>query len=131
MTLDLANRMIDVAIEHAQKIGNLCTVAITDEDGSLVILHRMDGALIPTVDIARDKAWTAAVFHCPSSEIFRYGNPAAPNSGFNTSNWNDRLTSIPGGLPIMDGSEMVGGIGVSGGTPEEDVAVCQAAIAIL
>ncbi|MCD6358566.1 MAG: heme-binding protein [Dehalococcoidia bacterium] len=128
MTLELARKAIRIALEHTRKTGNICSIAVTDRNGVLVALHRMDGALIPTADIARDKAWTAAVFQCPSSEISRYGDPAAPNSGFNTSNWNDRITSIPGGLPIKDDSGVIGGIGVSGGTPEEDMAVCEATI---
>lgn len=129
MNLDLARKAIGAAIEHAQQMKRCCSVAVVDENGWLVALHRMDGALIPTADIAWDKAWTAAVFRLPSSQVSAYGSPSSPNFGFNTSNWNDRLTTIAGGMPIMDGSELIGAIGVSGGTPEEDVLVCQEAIA--
>lgn len=82
-------------IKMAKKKGICCSIAIVDESGCLLALHRMDGAPIPTVDIARDKAWTAAVFRLPSSEISVFGNPKAPGFGFNTQNWNDRLTPIP------------------------------------
>jgi len=129
MNIDMAKKIIKAAISRAQEIDTLCSVAIVDERGFLVALHRMDHAPIPTVDIARDKAWTAATFRMPSSDIGKFGDPATPGFGFNTQNWNDRLTTIPGGLPIRDGDDIIGGIGVSGGTPEEDVTVCEAALA--
>ena len=128
ITLDTATDMIRAAMGEAQRIGNACSIAIVDENGWLVAAERMDYALIPTLDIARDKAWTAFAFKMPSSEIGRFGNPSAANAGFNTANWNDRLTTIGGGLPINEGDRVIGGVGVSGGTIEEDVAVCEAAI---
>ena len=128
ITLDIARNMIGAAMGEAQRIGNACSIAIVDENGWLVAAERMEGALIPTLDIARDKAWTAFAFNMPSSEVGRFGNPSLTNPGFNTANWNDRLTTIGGGLPIKEGDSVVGGVGVSGGTIEEDVAVCEAAI---
>jgi len=129
MNIDIAKKVIKAAIKQAQEMDRLCSVAIVDDSGVLVALHRMDHAPIPTVDIARDKAWTASAFRMPSSDISQFGDPSSPGFGFNTQNWNDRLTTIPGGLPIQDGDEVIGGIGVSGGTPEEDVTVCRAALA--
>jgi len=128
ITLDTARNMICAAMGEAQRIGNACSIAIVDENGWLVAAERMEDALIPALDIARDKAWTAFAFKMPSSETGRFGNPSAANAGFNTANWNDRLTTIGGGLPIKEGNSVVGGVGVSGGTIEEDVAVCEAAI---
>ncbi|MDO9537158.1 MAG: heme-binding protein [Thermoplasmata archaeon] len=129
MNIDIAKKVIKAAIKQAQEMDRLCSVAIVDDRGFLVALHRMDRAPIPTVDIARDKAWTASTFRMPSSDIGKFGDPSTPGFGFNTQNWNDRLTTIPGGLPINDGDEVIGGVGVSGGTPEEDVSVCRAALA--
>jgi len=129
MNIDIAKKVIKAAIQQAQEMDKLCSVAIVDDRGFLVALHRMDRAPIPTVDIARDKAWTASTFRMPSSDIGQFGDPAAPGFGLNTQNWNDRLTTIPGGLPVQDGDEVIGGVGVSGGTPEEDVAICRAALA--
>ncbi|MBW2674756.1 MAG: heme-binding protein [Deltaproteobacteria bacterium] len=129
VNIDIAKKVIKAAIQQAQKMDKLCSVAIVDDRGFLVALHRMDRAPIPTVDIARDKAWTASAFRMPSSDISQFGDSSSPGFGFNTQNWNDRLTTIPGGLPITDGDEVIGGVGVSGGTPEEDVAICQGALA--
>lgn len=129
MNLDMAKKIIKAAIERAEEMNRLCSVAIVDDRGFLVAIHRMDRAPIPTVDIARDKAWTAATFRMPSSDIIKFGDASSPGFGFNTQNWNDRLTTISGGLPIKDGDDVIGGIGVSGGMPDEDVAICEAALA--
>jgi len=131
MTLDIAKKVLVAGKEEAQRSCILCSLAVVDENGWLVGLHRMDGAPIPTVDIARDKAWTAAAFKLPSSDVSRFGNPETSGLGLNAQNWNDRLTTIPGGLPVEDGGEVIGGVGVCGGTVQQDVAVCQAAIAAI
>jgi len=131
LTLDMAKAMIHVAQREAQRVGNTCSIAISDENGWLVALHRMDGTPIGTVDIARDKAWTASAFKIPSSDVSKFGDASRPGFGLNPTKWNDHLTTIPGGLPIRDGDKIIGAIGVSGGKPEEDVAVCQATIAAM
>lgn len=74
----------------------------------------MDGAPIPSAEIARDKAWTAATFQMPSSDIIKFGNPGVPGYGFNTQNWNDRLAPIPGGVPIYYDGHLIGAIGICG-----------------
>jgi uncharacterized protein GlcG (DUF336 family) len=131
MDLDMAKKMTRAAMKKAQEMNRLCSIAVVDDRGFLISLYRMDNAPIPTVDIARDKAWTAATFRMPSSDIVKFGDPSSPGFGFNTQNWNDRLTTIAGGLPIKDGDTVIGGIGVSGGIPEEDVEICQAAIKVI
>ena len=130
MVLDLATAkgIIKAGMKKAQEMNILCSIAVVDDNGILKALYRMNRAPIPTVDIARDKAWTAATFRMASSEIVKFGNPSVPGFGFNTQNYNDHLTPIAGGLPIKDGDAVIGGIGVSGGTPEEDVTICQTAM---
>ena len=134
MVIDLntAKKMIKAAIKKAQEMDRLCGIAIVDEKGILKALYRMDHAPIPTADIAYDKAWTAATFRLPSSDIVKLGNPSSPGFGFNTQNYNDRLTTIAGGLPIKDNNDtVIGGIGVCGGTPAEDVAIGKVALKAL
>lgn len=128
MNLDTAKELTRAALKKAQEMNRLCSVAIVDDRGFLISLYRMKNTPIPTVDIARNKAWTAATFRMPSPDIAKFGNPSSPGYGFNTQNWNDRLTTIAGGLPVKNGDTVIGGIGVSGGTPEEDVIIGQAAI---
>ena len=128
MNLKLAKSILSTAVSKAREMGRSCSIAIVDDNGWLVALHRMDGAPIPTAEIARDKAWTAAVFRLPSSEVCRFGDPRASGLGFNVQNWNDRLTTIPGGLPIRNGDQLIGAIGVCSETPEEDLILCQKVI---
>jgi len=124
ITLDIAKRMLSAGKKEAKKLGVSCSIAVVDDNGWLIALHRMDGASIPTADIARDKAWTASVFKMSSAVIMVYGNPLSSDFGFNTQNWNDRITTIPGGLPIEVDGKVVGGVGVCGGIPEQDVNLC-------
>ncbi len=125
MNLEMAKKLLQASLEKAKKCGFICSIAIVDEKGWLIALHRMDGAPIPTVEIARDKAWTAATFRRPSSEVSAYGDPAVPGFGLNAQNWNDRLTTIPGGLPIRKNGNVIGAIGICGQTPKEDVLLCK------
>jgi len=85
----------------------------------------MDAAPIPTAEIARDKAWTAAAFRIPSSKVSQLGDLKVAGYGFNVQNWNERLTPIPGGVPILNAGRLIGAIGVCGETPKEDVILCQ------
>jgi uncharacterized protein GlcG (DUF336 family) len=125
MNLEVAKKLLQIGIENAKEMGRVCSIALVDENGWLVALHRMDGAPIPTAEIARDKAWTAAVFRRPSSEALAYGDPRAPGFGLNAQNWNDRLTTIPGGLPIWKDGRVIGAVGVCSQTPKEDVLICK------
>lgn len=128
ISLELAKRMLHRAVSEAKGLGKPFSVAIVDERGWLVALHRMDGAPAPTAEIARDKAWTAAVFRLPSTEVGRFGDPQQPGFGLHPHDWNDRLCTLPGGLPIEVAGQMIGAVGVSGGTADEDLAICRAVL---
>jgi uncharacterized protein GlcG (DUF336 family) len=125
MNLELAKSILSTAISKSEEMGRSCSIAIVDDHGWLVALHRMDGTPIPTAEIARDKAWTAATFRIPSAEVSQLGDPKVPGYGFNVQNWNERLTTIPGGMPILNEGRLIGAIGVCGETPKEDVIICQ------
>lgn len=125
LTLHLATQIADAALKRAQRVGVKCAVAVADDNGWTTVVQRMEGALIPTSDMARDKAWTAAAFRMATAEVAKFGDPSRPDYGFNTANWNDRLTTIPGGLPVLKGGRLIGAIGVAGGTLKQDVAICR------
>ena len=125
MNLEVAKNLLQTGIKKSKEMGKLCSIAIVDDHGWLVALHRMDGAPIPTAEIARDKAWTAAAFRIPSAEVSQFGDPNVSGYGFNVQNWNERLTTIPGGMPILSEGRLIGAIGVCGETPKEDVIICQ------
>ncbi len=125
ISLELAEKLINCAVEKAKKLGLSVSVAVVDEGGWLVALHRMDGAPPSTPEMARDKAWTAASFRMPTSKVSSFGSP------INSSNLNDRVTTIPGGLPIKINGRVIGGIGIAGGIPEEDERICMDVLRML
>ena len=128
MNLEMAKKLLQTGMKKSKEKGTPCSIAIVDDNGWLMALHRMDGAPIPTAEMARDKAWTAATFRIPSAEVSQFGDPKVPGYGFNVQNWNERLTTIAGGMPIWDGDRFIGAIGVCGGTLEEDVTLCKKVI---
>jgi uncharacterized protein GlcG (DUF336 family) len=128
MNLELAKSILSTATSKSKEKGRPCSIAIVDDHGWLVALHRMDGAPIPTAEIARDKAWTAATFRISTSEVPRFGDSRMPGYGFNVQNWNERLTTIPGGVPILNEGCLIGAIGVCGETPKEDIVICQSVL---
>lgn len=125
--LDKAKKMLSAGIQQAQVAGKPCSIAIVDGSGWLVALHRMDGAPMATANIARDKAWSACAFEMPSSEISSFGDASKAGFSLNPTKWNDQITTLPGGLPVEVDGKLIGGIGVSGGTAEQDIAICKAA----
>lgn len=130
LDLDDARRLIAGASAHAQKIGVPMCIAITDESGQLIAFERMEGGKVTSTTIAIDKAFTAAAAKKATHEYGASSQPAAPAYGINSA-IGGRLIVVGGGLPAMVDGEVVGGIGVSSGTPAQDqaVAVAEAGIA--
>ena len=127
--LDNYVKIVEAAMAKAEEMGLEVSVCLSDAEGWPRVLYRMDGALYPSAELARDKAWTAAAFRMPSADISRYGVKDLPGLGIPTSGWNERVCPIPGGLPIIgaDG-ELRGSVGVCGGTPAQEVRIAKAAI---
>ncbi len=124
ITAEAAHKALEATVSHAKQLGIQINVAITDRAGVLVGFLRMPGAFLHSIDIAIDKAYTSASFGFPTSgwkdalqgdETLKIGLPARP-----------RLVIFGGGLPIVADGVRIGGIGVSGGTAEEDE-LCAAA----
>ena len=101
------------------------TIAIVDEAGVPLALHRRDGARLHTPDAACAKARTAAITRQATAEL-----QAAVADNPALLSFPGRLP-LTGGLPLVHAGQVVGGVGSSGGTPEEDIAVCEAAVAAL
>jgi len=102
-------------------------IAVVDEAGHLVAFSRMDGGKITSIDIAITKAYTAACARRGTHEYNKLAVPGSPTYGINTTN-QGRFTIIGGGLPVVVEGQIVGGIGASTGTAEEDQIVAQAGI---
>lgn len=102
-------------------------IAVVDEAGHLIAFSRMDGGKITSIDIAITKAYTAACARRGTHEYNKLAVPGSPTYGINTTN-QGRFTIIGGGLPVVVEGQIVGGIGASTGTAEEDQIVAQAGI---
>jgi len=127
--LDLADAavLLEGARAKASEIGVPMCIAITDEGGNLVAFERMDGGKVTSITIAIDKAFTAAGAKKATHEYGEVSQPGKPVYGI-ASAIGGRLMVVGGGLPVVVDSDVVGGIGVSSGTPAQDREVAQAGI---
>jgi uncharacterized protein GlcG (DUF336 family) len=130
VSTELAHRLIGAAEQHATQMGHAFVIAIVDESGVLKALSRMDGAPLLSVQVAQDKAYTAAGFGLATDawhEFIKNDPPLAAGAPSGI----DRLVVFGGGYPLKIGDQVVGAIGVSGGHYSQDMEVAQAALAVL
>jgi uncharacterized protein GlcG (DUF336 family) len=126
--LALALTLCDQARGSAAASGALVSVAVVDSGGHLLAFQRMDGAEIAGPVLARDKAFTAVAHRCPTHELTTLVAPGADLAGMNSAD-SGRYIAFAGGVPLWDGDRVVGGIGVSGGSAEQDRAAAEAGLA--
>ena len=125
ITLAQARSAVNAARERSGEIGVSMNIAIVDAGANLKLFARMDGAWLGSVDIAVKKAKTARFFDMPTGEIGKLSQPGG--ALYNIEHSNGGLISFPGGVPIKDEQgEIIGAIGVSGNTVENDHAVAVA-----
>lgn len=128
VSAELAKSMIEAAERQATEMGHPFVIAIVDESGVLKALSRMDGAALLSVQVAQDKAYTAAGFGMATDawhEFVKNDPPLAMGAAPGI----DRLIVFGGGFPITVGDAVVGAIGVSGGHYSQDMEVAQAGLA--
>ncbi|QJD78655.1 GlcG/HbpS family heme-binding protein [Spirosoma rhododendri] len=127
ITLEQAEKAVQAAKAKSAEINTLMNIAIVDAGANLVAFARMDGAWLGSLDIAQKKARTARYFDAPTGEIGKLTQPGGPL--YNIEHSNGGLITFPGGLPITDASgTVIGAIGVSGSTVENDHIVAQAGV---
>jgi len=126
--LGKAKQLIAAAEQKAIEIGVPMVIAVVDAGGNLVAQHCMDGALLASISLALDKAYTAVALKTPTDEIASAVMPGQPLFGLNTAN-NGRFITFGGGFPLIAGGNVIGGLGVSGGTVDEDIIVARSALA--
>ena len=125
--LDLALELIEEAKKKAAEIGVPMVIAVVDAGGNLVALQRMDQALLVSIDIAINKAYTAVAVKIPTHELAKLSQPEKPLFGIHNAD-DGRIVIFGGGFPLKLNSENIGGIGVSGGSVEEDIRCAEAAL---
>jgi uncharacterized protein GlcG (DUF336 family) len=126
---ELAQKMVNAAVAKARELGVSENVAILDDGGNLKAFTRMDGAPIPTIEIAQNKAYTA-LFGVSTQDFFSFiqGDPSLL-AGLPTL---ARVAAWGGGFPIKVDGEIVGAIGLSGApTVQDDVDCARAALALV
>jgi uncharacterized protein GlcG (DUF336 family) len=128
ITLEEAQRIIAAAEHKAQQMGQPMNIAVMDAGRNLVAFERMDGAWVASINIAIDKAFTSAGRGLTTREIGEMAQPGQPLFGINTTH-GGRIVIFAGGIPLMRDGEVVGAIGVSGGTVDEDHEVAEAGVA--
>jgi uncharacterized protein GlcG (DUF336 family) len=128
ITLGQARAAVDAALKKAEQIGAKMNIAVVDVGANLKAFARMDGAWLGSIDISIRKARTARFFDMPSGQIGQLSQPGGSLFGIEHSNGG--LISFPGGIPLRNpAGTVVGGIGVSGSTVENDHAVAEAGAA--
>jgi uncharacterized protein GlcG (DUF336 family) len=128
ITLDQAHAAVEAAIAKSQQMGVKMNIAIVDAGANLKAFVRMDDAWLGSIDISIKKAKTARFFDMNTGDIGGLSQPGGPL--FNIEHSNGGLITFPGGIPLKNSSgEIIGGIGVSGSTVEDDHAVAMAGAA--
>lgn len=129
ITAAAAAAATQAAVAKAEALGIRINVAVTDASGTLMAFLRMPGAFLHSIDIAVDKAYTAASFGFPTSQ---WGGVIGDDELLRIGlNQRARLVLFGGGLPIVEGGERIGGIGVSGGSAAQDEVCAAAGLAAL
>lgn len=127
VTLAAAMAIIDAAKARATRLGVMQNIAVVDSGANLVAFARMDGAWIGSAEIARNKAYTARAFDMSTEALAKISQPGRPAFGIDSST-DHPIAIFPGGVPLMVGKRVVGAVGVSGGTPDQDQDVCEAGV---
>jgi uncharacterized protein GlcG (DUF336 family) len=125
VTLDAAQAVVEAARKRAETIGVPMNIAVVDEGNNLVAFGRMGGAWLGSIDIAQNKAYTARSFDMSTKDLAPLCQSGQPLFGIHASN-QGRLIIFAGGIPLRANGRVVGAVGVSGGSVEQDHDVAEA-----
>jgi uncharacterized protein GlcG (DUF336 family) len=129
LSLDVAERVTAAGVAKATEMSVPVNIAVLDAGVNLKSFVRMDGALLGSIDIAMGKARTSALFQMNSEALFDFCKTGGTSFGLENSNGG--LVVFAGGRPLVVDGEVVGAVGVSGGSVDQDDAIAQAAAAAL
>lgn len=128
VTLDDARRVIAAAEKKAGEIKQPMNIAVADAGGNLIAHVRMDGAWLGSIDISIKKAYTSRAFDISTKDLAEHSQSGGQFFGIHASN-DGRIMIFAGGIPLRRDGKVVGAIGVSGGSGEQDHAVAEAGAA--
>jgi uncharacterized protein GlcG (DUF336 family) len=128
-SLTLADARIAIAAgeRKAVELGLAYNIAVVDWGGGLIAHARMDGAWLASVDIAINKAWTARAVDMPTDALAQLAQEGRQGFGINTTN-HGKLVIFGGGIPVKSAGAVIGAVGASGGSVEQDILVARAAV---
>jgi len=130
LTLEDARRIIQAAEQKAAELGQPMNIAVADSGGNLISHVRMDGAWIGSIDISIKKAYTSRAFDISTKDLAAESQSGNQFFGIHASN-DGRIMIFAGGIPLRRDGQVVGAIGVSGGSGEQDHAVAEAGAAAI
>jgi uncharacterized protein GlcG (DUF336 family) len=128
--LAAARRIIAAAEKKAEELGQPMNVAVVDDGGNLVAFERMENAWLGSIDIAQKKAWTSRAFDITTKDLGANSQSGDQFFGIHASN-DGKVMIFAGGIPLKINGKIVGAIGISGGSGEQDHAVAEAGAAAL
>jgi uncharacterized protein GlcG (DUF336 family) len=128
LTLADAREIIAAGEKKALEIGIPYNLAVVDAGGALIAHVRMDGAWLGSIDISIHKAFTARAFDMATEDLAKMAQSGKPLFGINSTN-HEKVVIFAGGMPVKLGGTVVGAVGASGGTVEQDQKVVEAAVA--
>lgn len=127
LSLEEAKKIVKDAEAKAKEIGVMMNIAVVDVGGNLVAFERMDKAWLGSVNIAINKAYTAVAFNMTTEDLGKESQAGKSLFGIHATN-NGRLVIFGGGIPLKKKGELVGAIGVSGGSVPQDITVAEAGV---
>ncbi|MEU0495385.1 heme-binding protein [Mycobacterium sp. NPDC006124] len=129
ITLASATKVVEAAIAKATEIGQPMNIAVVDDGGHLVAFVRMDGAIKASIDISTRKARTSILMNAPTAALMPLVQPGAELYGL--EQLSGGLVIFGGGMLLTDGDTVIGAIGVSAGSVEQDITVAEAGAAAI
>lgn len=130
MNLDLAKKVTAKIEELAKDKGLNMVIAVCNSEGNPILVHVMDGAFLVSYDLASSKAYSAVALNMPTEEISKLALPGEALYGIDRVN-HKPVTIVGGGVPIKADGQTIGGLGISGGTAEEDIELANYGLEVL
>lgn len=126
VNLNIAKEIVKSAEDEAQKLGIPAVITVVDDGGNLILQERMDGALLASIDISRGKAYTAVALKTPTDELKNLAGINGELFGINSVD--SKFVLFGGGIPLKINESVIGGLGVSGGSVEQDIKIANAGL---
>jgi uncharacterized protein GlcG (DUF336 family) len=128
ISLNEARDIITAAEKKAESIGQPMNIAVVDQGNNLIAFARMEGAWLGSIDIAMNKAFTARAFDLPTKDLGNNAQPGQQFYGIHASN-QGKIMIFAGGIPLIRNGEVIGALGISGGSGDQDQSVAEAGAA--